>query len=109
MTHPAFDTFKFRQKLKSSGMPEQQAIALTEAQQEALMESTDHMLATKVDINELKQDISDLRQEFKYDIADLRTEFRTELITVKLNLKMHNWMMSLLLTGVATLILKTFF
>jgi hypothetical protein len=91
IAHPAFDTLKFVQKLKASGMPEPQAIALTEAQNEAFMESTNHMLPTKADLLELKQ-------ELKHDIADLSS-----------HLKVHNWMISIMLTGIGALVLKAFF
>lgn len=102
MAHPAFDTLRFVQRLKAAGVPEPQAVAITEAQNEALMESTDHMLATKTDI-------FDLKQELKQDVTDLRTEFRTEFIEVKSNLKLHHWMIGFVLTGIAALIIKTFF
>lgn len=157
ITHPAFDTLKFVQKLKNAGMPEPQAIALTQAQNEALMESTDHMVATKTDLLELKQvfrddlislrqelkdDMTGLRQEFRDDMTSLRQEFRndmtclrqefkqdmvdlrqeckqdifdlksqviTELGGVKSTLKVHNWILGSVLTGISALILKSFF
>ncbi|HVV68154.1 MAG TPA: DUF1640 domain-containing protein [Gammaproteobacteria bacterium] len=113
MISAAFDTLKFLQKLKAGGMPEEQAIALTEAQNEAFIETTNHMIATKTDLLELKQefkqDIADLRLEVKQDITNLRTEINHELVDVKSNLKLHSWMIGFVLTGIAALILKAFF
>ncbi len=93
MTHSAFNTLKFLQKLKASGMPEQHAIALTEAQNEIFLESTDHMIATKADIFVLKQDI----------MANI-TAIESNIVTLESTLKVHNWMMSFVLAGIATLI-----
>lgn len=86
MSHVAFDTLKFVEKLKAAGMPERQAIALSEAQNEALTETTDHFLASKADIYQLKQEIGE----------------------VKSNQKLMQWMMGFILTGTSALIIKAF-
>jgi hypothetical protein len=52
-----FDTLKFVERLKAAGVPEGQAKAIAEAQQEALSESVTTQLATKTDLAELKLDV----------------------------------------------------
>jgi len=52
-----FDTLKFVERLKAAGVPEGQAKAMAEAQQDALSESVAAQLATKVDLAELKLDV----------------------------------------------------
>ena len=75
-----FDTFKFVEKLRAGGVPEEQAKAEAEALVIAFSEAMDSQLATKTDINRLER----------------------ELIVIK-------WMVGLVLGGILTLILKAFF
>ena len=53
MTTTTFDTLAYAKKLKSAGMPEQQA----DIQAEALFELVDEKLATKKDLELLKKDL----------------------------------------------------
>lgn len=55
MSTPAFDTFKFVERLEQAGMPRAQAAALAQAQQDALSEAMDITLATKADIARLER------------------------------------------------------
>ena len=57
MTTVTFDTLKFVERLKAAGVPEAQAKATAEAQQEALSESVATQFATKADLAELKLDV----------------------------------------------------
>lgn len=50
MTTITFDTFKFVERLEKAGLSREQAAAIVEAQKDALSESLDTTLATKVDI-----------------------------------------------------------
>ena len=74
-----FDTLKFVEKLKA-GVNESHAKAEAEALVPAFSEAMDSQLATKTDINRLEK----------------------ELIVLK-------WMVGLVLGGILTLVLKTFF
>ncbi len=102
MAHVMFDTLKFVDKLISAGMPAEQAKALSEAQKEVFKESLDHILATKADLiqvkNELKTEITELKSKLKVEIADVRSDVR-----------LLKWMMGFLLAGVGALVLKAFF
>lgn len=79
MTHVAFDTLKFVEKLETAGIPSSQAKAILEAQREAFEEALDNTLATKLDM----------------------TEIKTELKVVK-------WMVGFLVVGMISIIIKTF-
>ena len=59
MTATTFNTFAYFEKLKSAGMPEQQA----KVQAEALFEVIDEKLVTKSDILLLQKDILALKQD----------------------------------------------
>jgi len=81
MSTVTFDTLKFVKKLEASGINAEQAEAIAEAYRDA---STDQELVTKKDL-------------------------QIELATIKGELQVLKWMCGLILTGVAALILKTFF
>ncbi|MBY0577037.1 MAG: hypothetical protein K2P67_10655 [Gallionellaceae bacterium] len=57
MSTVTFDTLKFAEKLKQAGVPEGQAKAMAEAQNEVFSEALDTQLATKRDLIELKLDM----------------------------------------------------
>ncbi|MGH8531566.1 MAG: DUF1640 domain-containing protein [Gammaproteobacteria bacterium] len=57
MATVTFDTLKFVERLKAAGVPEAQAKAMAEAQQDALSESVAMQLATKADLAELKLEV----------------------------------------------------
>lgn len=105
MAHLAFDTLKFVERLKDSGMPELQAKALAEVQKEVLSESVENMLATKQDIYGLKQDISDAKQ----DVSNFKSETKERFSKIESDMRLLKWMGGLILAGVSSLILKAFF
>lgn len=91
MSTTTFDTLRFVEKLEKAGMPREQAAALAEAQKEALAEALDTTLATKADVQELRQ-----------DIAKLGAELRGEMMTIK-------WMMGVLVALAIANFAKQFF
>jgi hypothetical protein len=80
MTSVTFDTLKFVEKLKASGMPDAEAKAIAEAFREA---QSDAELVTKKDL-------------------------QIELAPLKGDLLLLKWMMALVLGGVLALILRSF-
>lgn len=88
MTAITFDTFKFVEKLKAAGVPEGQAKAEVEALQEALGTAE---VATKRDIERLE--------------AKLDTRFER----IDGELRLNRWMLGMLLAGVLSLVIKSFF
>lgn len=82
-----FDTLKYVENLKAAGVPEKQAKAMSTAQQEVFSEALHTTLATKDDIKDVRHEIDEVHSE----------------------LKLMKWMMGFLLTGVLSLVIKTFF
>ena len=83
-----FDTHKYVRKLITAGFEEAQAEAVADAFSEAQGESD---LVTKRDISELRRDI------------DVRFE------RLDGELKLNRWMLGILIAGVMSLVLKSFF
>ncbi|MGH8510356.1 MAG: DUF1640 domain-containing protein [Gammaproteobacteria bacterium] len=81
MTSVTFDTLKFVERLKASGMPDTEAKAIAEAFRDA---QSDAELVTKKDL-------------------------QIELAPLKGDLLLLKWMMGLILGGVLALILRSFF
>ena len=71
MSAVAFDTLKFVETLKASGVPEKQA----KAQAVALSEAVDINLASKQDIKDVKGEIKDVKGEIK----SVRTELKRDM------------------------------
>jgi len=93
-----FNTHQFFKILEEAKFPKEQAEALTKAQEESFKEIVEKELATKQDISEIKQEINEVKQEIK----ELKLETNAQFLLLK-------WMNGLMLAGVASLIIKTFF
>ena len=118
-----FDTLTYANKLKEAGFTERQA----QAQAEALVAVVDSNLATKQDIQSVKQEIELLRHDTKQDVELLRHDTKLEIELVRRDLKeldlkfeaqfillngkfdLVKWMLGFILAGILSLILKTFF
>lgn len=98
MSATTFDTLRFVEKLEKAGMPREQAAALAEAQKEAMSEALDTTLATKADIQELRQDMTKMGAELRGEMAALRGE----MMTIK-------WMMGVLVALAIANFAKQFF
>jgi hypothetical protein len=83
-----FDTHKFIRKLRTAGLEEAQAEAFADAFSDAQGEAD---LASKRDISDLRRDI------------DVRFE------RIDGELKLNRWMLGILIAGVMSLVLKSFF
>jgi hypothetical protein len=80
---PAFDTLHYVKKLEAAGMDPKQAEAQVEFQAEVLSSLVKEKVATKEDLDKIS------------------TELRHEINLVK-------WMLGVLITGVAAIVVKTF-
>ena len=87
MASITFDTHAFIKKLMKAGFREEQAEVLSEVQKQSLSEVLDTTLATKDDINGVKDEIFKVEK----DVAILK------------------WMTGLMFAGVISLMLKAFF
>lgn len=81
MASITFDTHKFIRRLKDAGVPEPQAEAMAEALRDAQGEAE---LVTKQDL-------------------------QLELAPIKADVQLIKWMLGILLAGVASLVIKSFF
>jgi len=87
MTTITFDTLKFANKLKSAGVPDKQA----EAEAEAISEV-------------LEVNLKDLVTKEYLDV-----KFQQELAPIRTDLAVLKWMMGILIAGVMSIVIKTFF
>lgn len=58
-----FDALQYVEKLKIGGFSDEQAKALAEAQKQAIDTAADSMLATKRDIQEIRDEVKDVKAE----------------------------------------------
>lgn len=127
-----FDTLHYAKTLQASGFSQKQSEALAEAQQEALSGCINTTFATKADIGDVRIEIADVRAEItdvRAEITDVRAEIasvrqelseeihgvKAEVIEIKGDIKVLtsrvnrlDWMLGLLLTGMASLVAKAF-
>ena len=85
-----FDTLELVDKLKTAGIPQEQAEAVVRVIAEA-----QNGLVTKHDLTEAKNEIK----------ADMNVRFER----IDGELKLNRWMLGVLLAGVISLVLKAFF
>lgn len=90
MTTITFDTLELVDKLKSSGIPQEQAEAVVR-----VIAQAQDGLATKHDLTEVKNEIK----------AEMNVRFER----IDGELKINRWMLGVLLAGVISLVLKAFF
>jgi hypothetical protein len=113
MSYVAFDTLKFAKKLIEIGMSEEQAEVFVFAQKEALEEAVDGRLATKIDILELKQEITEVKSELEQKIisceARLEKKINERITDVESTVKVLHWMTGFVLSGVFAIGVKMFF
>ncbi len=94
MSSITFDTLKFANKLKSAGVPEKQAEAEAEAPSEVLEVNLKELVTKEY-----------LDAKFQKELAPILTDLavlKTDSITLK-------WMMGILIAGVMSIVIKTFF
>ena len=91
MSTLTFDTLRYAERLRTAGVPEQQAKAEAEALRDVLAEAMDSSLATKADLMEVKA-------ELRLEMAGIRGE----LSTIK-------WMMGVLIAVALANFAKQFF
>lgn len=117
MGQVAFDTQEFVETLEKSGLKKEQAKAISIAVRKS-HEVAD--VATKADIAEVKRDIADVRKDMdarlektdaKIDsqIALVRKDLQLEMAGIRAEQKLIRWMLSALIAGMISLIIKAFF
>jgi hypothetical protein len=69
MANVTFDTLKYAERLKASGVPEEQAKAEAEALAAALAEAMDQQLATKRDVDRIEARLNLLQWMVGFNLA----------------------------------------
>ncbi len=83
MTAVAFDTLRFAKRLEDAGVPAIQAAATASA----FAEATGDVIATKIDVGDLRRDLEAEAGSLRRDIADLRREMHAEFSAVRQEMK----------------------
>ena len=74
-----FDTHEYIDILEQSGITRVQAVAMSKAQHVVIAGVISSGVATKLDITELRRDMSELKAELKADIVLLRSDMNTNI------------------------------
>lgn len=109
-----FDTLKYVETLRASGVPETQAHAFSKAQQQVIAEcietSLPNTLATKADIRkvELTIDKLELTTKARFDKLETRiSHVERDISSLKSDMKWTKWMIGAILAGLSPLIIET--
>ena len=106
----AFDTYKFIRTIKESGIPENQAEAIADAFRAAQVEAD---VATKPDLAAYDTDLRHALQETEHRLDAKIDLLRSDMNLLRSDLNgkftLLQWMQGLLLAGVASLVIKSFF
>ena len=106
MTVIAFDTLKYADRLEAGGFSAQQAKAEAQALAEVL--STPEVVNIR-DLERIEQKIEQLRSDMTSQNALLRSDFNVLRSDLNGKFTLLQWMLGLLLAGVASLVIKSFF
>ncbi|OIV47496.1 hypothetical protein BK025_03675 [Sodalis sp. TME1] len=110
MGQVAFDTQEFVETLEKSGLKKEQAKAISIAVRKS-HEVAD--VATKRDLEDVRKDMAARfeKVDTKIDsqIALVRKDLQLEMAGIRSEQKLIRWMLSALIAGVASLIIKAFF
>jgi hypothetical protein len=122
-----FDTYAFITKLKEAGMPEQQAVVMSDTIKQVEQSTSDNIKQvkqstfdtikqseqSKSDVLATKADVQAVRTELKADILQVKTELKAEILQVKAELSgqimLLRWMLGFVLAGIVSIIFKLFF
>ncbi|CAL7964141.1 conserved hypothetical protein [Gammaproteobacteria bacterium] len=103
-----FDTLKYANRLKAVGVPEKQA----EVQAETMAEIIEDKLATKKDLELVREDLELVKSELKRDIEATKSELKRDIKELELNMDLRIessknttivWLGSMIAVGVTIL------
>jgi hypothetical protein len=81
-----FDTQEVVNELKKHGFTDEQAEVLTKIQKKVIHDSMDNTLASKGDINDIRNDINEVTTTLTNNILEVRTELANNISEVKTEL-----------------------
>lgn len=123
MAVATFDTLKFANTLKAAGVPDKQAEAQAVAFAEVIQINLKD-LVTKDDLaastKEIRQEIADARKELKQELKEVEqrvntkidnglNDVRVQIAAMKGEMVLIRWMLGVVVGGIATLLIRTFF
>ena len=103
-----FDTQEVVNELKSHGFTDEQAEVLTKIQKRVIHDSMDSTLASKGDINGLKNDIVEVKTELTNNIKNFQSDQKVENELIKSRLAIVEKTQWIIIAGVLALVLKSF-
>jgi len=93
-----FDTYKFIKELEAAGVPHAQAEAMLKVQQEIIEHSIDNTLATKIDLEKMRQSTHEDIERLERRLIEHDGEFN-----------LIRWMLGFILGGIIMVALKLYF
>ena len=103
------DSLKFARKLEAAGLDRKAAEAIAEGVNEVDVSD----LATKADIDGVRQEIAAVRTELKGDIASLRTELKGDIagvrqavVELRAEFYRHMWLQAAAVVGLTVTLIK---
>uniref|UniRef100_A0A1A9VZ47 DUF1640 domain-containing protein n=1 Tax=Glossina brevipalpis TaxID=37001 RepID=A0A1A9VZ47_9MUSC len=99
MGQVAFDTQEFVETLENAGLPKDQAKAISIAVRKS------HEVADVA----TTRDLEDVRKDLTFQITDVRKDLQLEMAGIRSEQKLIRWMLSALIAGMISLIIKAFF
>ena len=103
-----FDTQEVVNELKSHGFTDEQAEVLTRIQKRVIHDSMDSTLASKGDINGLKNDIVEVKTELTNNIKNFQSDQKVQNELIKSRLAIVEKTQWIIIAGVLALVLKSF-
>jgi hypothetical protein len=94
------DTYAFITKLKEAGMPEPQAVVMSDTIKQ-VEQSRPDVLAAKADIYQVKTELKADIQQVRAEIQQVKTELSGQIMLLK-------WMLGFVLAGIVSIIFKLF-
>jgi hypothetical protein len=104
-----FDTQEVVNELKKHGFTDEQAEVLTKIQKKVIHDSMDNTFASKDDINNIRNDISEVKTELTNNISEVRTELKIDIQGLNSQLIVVKWMLGIVIAVEVLPFLKNLF
>ncbi|OIV46867.1 hypothetical protein BK025_08450 [Sodalis sp. TME1] len=113
MGQVAFDTQEFVETLEKSGLKKEQAkaisIAVRKSHEVADVATKADIVEVKHEISEVNRNVADVRKDMTTQISLVRKDLQLEMAGIRSEQKLIRWMLSALIAGMISLIIKAFF
>ncbi|WP_440863051.1 hypothetical protein [Symbiopectobacterium purcellii] len=120
MGQVAFDTLQASEELQTAGLTSQQAKAISlvvrKSHEVADVATKADIVEVKHEIAEVNRNVADVRKDLTFQITDVRKDMeivrkdlQLEMAGIRSEQKLIRWMLSALIAGMISLIIKAFF